>query len=139
MEELFLELASAKKIIQLLQEEQSVYRDPTAEETTEEGHNPRVSNELNNHWMTNTNKSRKIKQVNSYRNVQQIKTHNRFQVIEQFRDYSDSGDRQKSKKSRNVPNAIMKKTVNKCHKIILIGDSHARDCAQKLSNYLGTS
>ena len=99
LEELFLELASAKKVIQLLQEEQSVYSDPTAEETTEEGHNPRVSNELNNHWVTNTSKSRKIKQVNSYPNVQQIKTHNRFQVLEQFRDYSDSGDGQKSKKS----------------------------------------
>jgi len=33
----------------------------------------------------------------------------------------------------------MKKTVNKCHKVILIGDCHAWNCAQKLSNYLGTS
>ena len=38
-----------------------------------------------------------------------------------------------------MPNAIINKTGNKCHKVILIGDSHARDCAPKLSNYLDTS
>jgi hypothetical protein len=38
-----------------------------------------------------------------------------------------------------VPNAIKKKSGNKCHKIIMIGDSHARDCAQKLSNYQDNS
>ena len=82
---------------------------------------------------------RRIKQVISYPNVQQIKTHNRFQVLEQFRDHSDSGDGQESKKSQSVPYAIIKKTGNKCHKVILIRDSHARDCAPKLSNYLDTS
>ena len=82
---------------------------------------------------------RRIKQVISYPNVQQIKTHSRFQVLEHFRDHLDSGDGQKSKKSRSVPNAIIKKTGNKCHRVILIGDSHARDCAPKLSNYLDTS
>jgi len=48
-------------------------------------------------------------------------------------------DRQKLEKLRSVTNLSKKNKKNKGHKVILIGDSHARECAQKISNYLGNS
>jgi hypothetical protein len=35
-----------------------------------------------------------------------------------------------------VSNVSKKIPRNKCHKVILICDNHARECAQKLSSYL---
>ena len=42
-------------------------------------------------------------------------------------------------KLQSMSNVSKKKPRNKCHKVILIGDSHARECAQKLSSYLNNS
>ena len=83
--------------------------------------------------------NRRIKQVKSCPKIQQIKTRNRFQVLEQLRDHSGTGDGQESTKLRSVSNVSKKKPRNKCHKVTLIGDSHARECAQKLSNYVNNS
>ena len=83
--------------------------------------------------------NRRIKQVKSYPKIQQIKTHNRFQLLEQLCDHSGMGDGQESTKLRSVSNVSKKKPRKKCHKVILIGGSHARECAQKLSNYLNNS
>ena len=135
------ELISAQLIIQMLKEEslQDQQRDHRTIESINLIHcNQQGTVETNeNKWSKEIpSHNRRLKQVNSYPNVQQIITQNRFQVLEQFRDYSESGDGQKPKKLRSVPHVIRKKTGNKCHKIILIGDSHARECAQKLSNYL---
>jgi hypothetical protein len=64
LEELILELSSAKKIIQLLQEDQNTHNDPTIARTSEDGRNSHVSNELNNNWEIVTDKSRKPKKLN---------------------------------------------------------------------------
>ena len=97
------EFSSAQLIIQMLKEESL--------QVQQRGHQAIESRNLiqcnqQDTVETNENKwsevipthNRRIKQVNSYPNVQQIKTHNRFQVLEQFHDHSDSGDGQKSKK-----------------------------------------
>jgi hypothetical protein len=41
------------------------------------------------------------------------------------------------KTTRDTANTRMRIQKKKKHKAILIGDSHARGCAEKLSNYLG--
>jgi hypothetical protein len=41
------------------------------------------------------------------------------------------------KKTRGIANTTAMTQKKKKHKAILIGDSHARDCAEKLSSYLG--
>jgi len=63
LEELILELSSAKKIIQLLQEDQNTHNTPTITRTPEEERNSHVSNELNNPWEIVTDKSRKPKKT----------------------------------------------------------------------------
>ena len=65
LEEFTLELSSAKKIIQLLQEDQNTHNDPTITRTPEEERNSHVSNDLNNTWEIVTDKSRKPKKLNS--------------------------------------------------------------------------
>ena len=42
-------------------------------------------------------------------------------------------------KTRGIANPNARAQVNKKHKAILIGDSHARGCAEKLSSYLGNA
>jgi hypothetical protein len=134
------ELSSAHFIIQMLKEEslqvqQRGLRTIESRNLIRCNQQGTVETDENNWSEVIPSHKRRIKQVISYPNVQQIKTHSRFQVLEQLCDHSDPSDGQKSKKSRSVP----KKTGNKCHRVILIGDSHARDCAPKLSNYLDTS
>jgi len=138
------ELSSAQLIIQMLKEESLL--DQQRGLRTIEFRNLIQCNQQGT-VETNKNKwsevipdhNRRIKQVKSYPKIQQIKTHNRFQVLEQLRDHSGTGDGQESTKLRSVSNVSKKKPRNKCHKVILIGDSHARECAQKLSNYLNNS
>jgi len=40
---------------------------------------------------------------------------------------------------RGVTNINRRNLKEKDHKVILIGESHARECAEKISNYLGNS
>jgi hypothetical protein len=64
LEKLILELSSAKKIIQLLQEDHNTSNVPVVAGTPEEDFNTHVSNNLNNTWKTVTGKSRKSKKPN---------------------------------------------------------------------------
>ena len=43
------------------------------------------------------------------------------------------------KKTRDIANTNARIQKKKKHKVILIGDSHARSCAEKLSGYIGTA
>ena len=42
-------------------------------------------------------------------------------------------------KTRGETNISRRNLKKKDHKVILRGDSHVRDCAEKISNYLGNS
>jgi len=81
----------------------------------------------------------RTKQVKRYSGKQQVETENRYKVLENLQEQTEIADRQKLEKSRGVTNLSKMKQKNKGHKVILIGDSHARECAQKISNYLGNS
>jgi hypothetical protein len=50
-----------------------------------------------------------------------------------------SGGSRIKKKTRDIANTNARIQKKKKHKVILIGDSHARGCAEKLSGYLGTA
>ena len=56
LEELILELSSAKKIIQLLEEDQNTCSGPTTTRAPDKGQNSHVSNELHNTWETVSDK-----------------------------------------------------------------------------------
>ena len=44
-----------------------------------------------------------------------------------------------NQKTRGETNISRRNLKKKDHEVILIGDSHARDCTEKISNYLGNS
>ena len=85
LEELILELSSAKKIIQLLQEDQNTCNGPTRARAPDEGQNSHVSNELHNTWEIVSNKSKKSKKLNNTQPGQlpipTITTTNRYHAL----------------------------------------------------------
>jgi len=81
----------------------------------------------------------RTKQVKLYSGRRQVETENRYKVLENLQEQTEMADRQKLEKSHSVTSLSKKNQKNKGHKVILIGDSHARECAQKISNYLGNS
>ena len=64
LEELTQELLSAKKIIQLLQEDRNAYKDPTVSGTSEDRSNSHVSSNLSSNWEIVTDKSSKPNKLN---------------------------------------------------------------------------
>ena len=60
-------------------------------------------------------------------------------MLQDLQDQSRIADRHKLVNSHSVTNPGKGNPKNKAHKVILIGDSHARECAHKISNYLGNS
>jgi hypothetical protein len=82
---------------------------------------------------------RRTKQVKLYSGRRQVETENHYKVLENLQEQTEMADRQKLEKSRSMTSLSKKNKKNKGHKVILIGDSHARECAQKISNYLGNS
>jgi hypothetical protein len=64
LEELTQELLSAKKIIQLLQEDLNTYKDPTVARMSDDRSNSHVSSNLSSNWEIVTDKSRKPKKLN---------------------------------------------------------------------------
>jgi hypothetical protein len=60
-------------------------------------------------------------------------------VLENIQEPTEIANFLELGKIRGVTNINRRNQKKKDHKIILIGDSHARECAEKISNYLGNS
>ena len=69
----------------------------------------------------------------------QVETENCYHVLRNLQETNGVAEGLELKKTRGITktNARIQKT--KKHKAILIGDSHARGCAEKLSSYLGNA
>jgi len=60
-------------------------------------------------------------------------------VLENLQEPTEIVDGLELNKIRGVTNVHRRNLTKKGHKVILIGDSHATDCAEKISNYLGNA
>ena len=68
-----------------------------------------------------------------------VETENRYHVLQSLQEAKGVTEGLELKKTRSIANTSVRTQKKKKHKIILIGDSHARCCAEKLSNYLGSA
>jgi hypothetical protein len=84
-------------------------------------------------------RQRKTKQEQLYFGKRQIEIENRYKVLESLQDQFGIEDRHKLVNPRSVTNSSKRNLKNKSHKIILIGDSHARECSHRISQHLGSS
>jgi hypothetical protein len=136
------ELISAKLIMELLQTEGST-NDHVGYGTIEP-RNLIQSNELNaektkeNKWNEVIPKYRKTKRVKSDRSKRQVEIENRYNVLENLQEPTEIMDGLELGKVKYVTN-ICRRTLKKDHKVILIGDSRAWECAERISNYLGNT
>jgi len=58
-------------------------------------------------------------------------------VLENLQEPTEIVNGLELRKIRGVTNIHRRNLTKEDHKVILIGDSHATDCAEKISNYLG--
>ena len=144
LKELQDELSSANLIIKLLQSENH----PTerASYRTIEPRNliqctyMNVNTVEEGKWIEVTPGHRKgIKQITTSKEfgVRQVETENRYCMLQNLQETNAIAEGLELKKNRGIANANTRIQKKKKHKAILIGDSHARGCAEKLSSYLG--
>jgi hypothetical protein len=137
------ELNRAKLIIKLLKTE-----DCTNEHVgygTTEPWNSIQSNELNNKknrenkWIEVISSHHRTKQEKIDPGKRQIEIENCYKVLENLQEPSEIADGLELGKIQGVTNINRGNLKKKDNKFILIGDSHAREYAEKISNYLGNS
>jgi hypothetical protein len=152
LEELTLELQSAKKIIQLLQEDVNTSRNHNSSAIPRfpcENNTSSVNNNASN-WEIVLHKTSKRDNIHNSSNnwwpVPVISTSNRFDALHNLKT-----DRQATCNKSILPSKIQnsngklqlrKRTtkgsqVKSQKKIVMIGDSHARGLTSELKNYLG--
>ena len=150
LEELTQEILSAKKIIQLLQEDRNTYKEPTTIRMSDEKEITHVSNNSSSNWKLVMDKSRKIKRLNRNTHDQfpipVIPITNRYnslynlqndtEFLSDIPNYHTEGHNIKKNPTLNQRKARRTPT-RKQRKILLIGDSHMRGCASELGKYLG--
>jgi PleD family two-component response regulator len=68
-----------------------------------------------------------------------VEIENRYNVLETLREPTEIVDGLELGKVKGVTNIRRRILKKKDHKVILIGDSHARECAERISNHLGNS
>jgi len=138
------ELNSAKFIIELLQTEGSTKE--CVGYGTKELQNLIQSKELNaekikeNKWIeVIPGHNRRTRQVKIDPAKQQVEIENHYKVLENLQEPTDVADSLELGTTCGMTNIRKRNLKNKVHKVILIGDSHARGCAEKISNYLVNS
>ena len=140
LKELQEELSSAKLIIKLLQSESN----PTecaSYNTIEPQCSYVIANKTKeDKWIeVVSGHRRKTKQIATIKvlDKRQVEMDNRYHVLQNLQEMNGVVGDQKIKKTRGVAKTNARMQNMKKHKAILIGDSHARGCAEKLSSYLG--
>ena len=153
LEKVTQELLSARKIIQLLQEDTNTNADSTAVKPSV---NPHVSTNTSDNWelvagiSNNSRKSRKHKNLNRAAQEQfpipVVPITNRFDTLYNLQidaespsdTWNHSNKYQHSKKTALLnENKVRRPPVVKRKRILLIGDSHVRGCSSELGKYLG--
>jgi hypothetical protein len=138
------ELSSAKLIIKLLQSE-SNSNECTGYRTIEPRNliqcsSVNASSNKENEWIeVTTGHHTKTKQIATTKELgsKEVVTENRYHVLQSLQETNGVAEGFGLKKTRSIVNTGARSHKKKKHKAILIGDSHARGCAEKLSNYLG--
>jgi hypothetical protein len=152
LEELTQELQSAKKIIQLIQDDINKSKDHTSfaiPRSPGESNTSSVSNSANN-WKKVLHKTNKrtdpLNSLNNQWPIPVISTSNRFDTLHNLkidRQITDSGTILPSRtKGNGVKPRLRKRTtkgsqVKTQNKIIMIGDSHTRGLTSEIKNHLG--
>ena len=137
------ELITARKIIQLLQEDLNTYKDLTPPSTSYVRSNSHVNSKLTNKWEIVTDKSRKSSRIiHDQLPIPVIPTTNRYNVLHNLQnDVESPSSPQNHHIKKNVPskqNKTISSPKRRKKRILLIGDSHTRGCASKLGKYLGS-
>ena len=129
------ELSSAKLIIELLQKEDGAKEHKGY--GTIEPQNLIQCNELNagktteNEWIEVVpSRYRRTKQVIIDPGKRQVDIENRYKVLENLQKPMETVDGLDLRKIQGVKNVCRRNLTKKDHKVILIGGSHARDCAE---------
>ena len=146
LKELQDELSSAKLIIKLLQSESN--SSECAGYRTIEPRNLIQGNHVNANKAKEDKWSevipghrRRTKQIPTSKEIgrRQVETNNRYHVLQNLQETNGVSEDLEVKKTRGIANTNARIQKKEKHKAILIGDSHARGCAEKLSSYLGNT
>jgi len=131
------ELSSVKLIIELLQKEDSAKEHKGY--GTIEPQNLIQCNDLKagktteNEWIeVNTSRYRRTKQVKIDPGKQQLNIENRYEVLDNLHEPTRTIKGLDLRKIRGVTKVRKRNLIKRDHKVLLIGDSHARDCAEKI-------
>ena len=91
-----------------------------------------------NEWIeVSPSQYRRTKQVNIDLSKCQLNIENQYEVLDNLQEPAGTIKRLDLRKIRGVTKVRKRNLIKGDHKVLLIGDSHARDCAEKISNYLG--
>jgi hypothetical protein len=150
LEKVTQELLTARKIIQLLQEDTITDADTTAIKPSV---NPHVSTNTSDNWELVTGVSNNSSKYRNRNRVAQeqfpipvIPITNRFDALYNLEIDAESPSNtrnhsakyQHSKKTALLSeNKVRRPPIVKQKRILLIGDSHVRDCSSELGKYLG--
>jgi hypothetical protein len=151
LKELTQEPLSAKKIIQLLQEDLNTYKDPTVTRTSDDRSNSHVSSYLSNNWEIVADKSINPKKLNRTSHGQLpipvIPITNRYSALHNLQNDTELPSNipnHHTKYHHIKKNAFLKQNkarsspTRKLKRILLIGSSHMCGCASELRKYLGS-
>ena len=142
LEEMTVELITARKIIQLLQEDLNTYKDPTPPSTFYERSKSHGNSKLTNKWETVTDKSRNSSRItHDQQPIPVIPITNRYHALHNLQNDVESPSNLVNHRFKMNVSSKQNKTSSspkrKTKRILLIGDSHMRGCASELRKYLG--
>ena len=142
LKELREELSSTKLIIKLLQSESNL-TECVRYNTIETQCNCVNANKTKEDKWTEvvSGHHRRTKRIatNKVLDKKQVETDNRYHMLRNIQEATGIVGDLKLKKTRGVAKTNVRTQKMEKHKAILIGDSHARGCAGKLSSYLGNT
>ena len=142
LEEMAVELRTARKIIQLLQEDLHTYKDPTPTSTSGVRSKSHGNSKLTTNWETITVKSRKPSRLaHDLQPIPEIPISNRYNILHNLQnDVEPPSNLQNPRSKWNASpkqNNTSSSPGKKKKRILLIGDSHMRGCASELRKHLG--
>jgi len=142
LKELREELSSAKLIIKLLQSENNL-TESVRYNTIEPQRSYVNANKTKVFKWTEVvaGHHRRTKRIatNKVLDKKQVETDNRYYVLRNIQEANRIVGDLKLNTTRGVAKTNVRTQKMKKHKAILIGDSHARGCTEKLSSYLGNT
>jgi hypothetical protein len=139
-----LELSSAREIIRVLQESGEyggqVECETTSRQKVYQEGNSGMNKENTGEWTRVTKGYGKCARKLEARQTQSLpKCENRFSALPNLKESVDYSEEQKRMNSRPIENRQKCVATKKGHKVVVIGDSHARGCAAELIEHVGKS